>query len=216
MAWWRENPKAFEAFKFELLDFPSLSLNIENDKAILVGKWPVYGARKLVSEFDIRIEIPNDYPETPPLVFEVSNKIPKIVDRHFSPTDQSACLFARPERWEKWPQGAGIARFLDGPVKEFFFSQAYFDLEGKWPFGEWSHGDKGIIEFFIDRLELESIQELEKILDLLTPAEPPRQWKCVCKKRGRYRVCHWPKVQKLQLILPAAEWDYLRGILAAF
>lgn len=206
MVWWKENPEIFEDFQGELSDYPTLSWNLEGEKVVVSGKWHVSGSEKLIASFDIRIELPDNFPVDVPLVFETGGKIPKIPDRHFNKDGNSACLFVKPQRWEVWPLGSGIGKFISGPVRDFFFSQAYYDLEGKWPYGDWRHGDDGIIDYFIKRLSVSDKKMLLAVVRLSLAGIPVRQTKCPCNNAKRFKKCHWSKIQDLKKILPEDEW----------
>ncbi|MDM8556948.1 hypothetical protein QUF75_19655 [Desulfococcaceae bacterium HSG7] len=148
MKWWQENPKLLSEIMEQLSAFyPELSVHEDNGKIYVIGRWNVYAESEYIDNYSLRIELPGDYPQSVPKIWETSYKLKKNQDTHFNPPDNHACLFAPPERWEKWPIGASFIEFLDGPVTEFFFSQAYYQLTGEWIFGQRSHGDDGIIEY---------------------------------------------------------------------
>ncbi|KTC84515.1 hypothetical protein [Legionella drozanskii] len=213
MIWWKSSPLLFEQFKAQLIDFFYLKLDVENEDIILHGEWPVHGATKLIKKYNIKVIIPNDYPYTIPKVFELSNQIPKTQDRHFNPQDESACLFVKPERWVRWPIGSGIDVFLNGVVKEFFFSQAYYDLKGKWPFGEWAHGNEGIVQYFLTQLNLKNVLCLYDFFQYINSTKPTRSVLCPCRNGKRFRRCHWDKFSALRDRLPKSEWVELSQIL---
>ncbi|WP_127718245.1 hypothetical protein [Halobacteriovorax sp. HLS] len=212
MKWWKEDSQLYASFKNELAAFPFLELNLENGKNIIRGLWPVFGESKLITKYSIKIEIPDDYPKSVPLVYELEGKIPRIPDRHIN-YDNTCCLFAPPERWEQWPLGTGIDVLLSGAVKQFFFSQAYFNRTGEWPFGEWLHGDVGVVQFYFERLNISSIQKLKQLLIAYPYRTPPRGWNCPCGSHRPYEDCHWKYMKPLIDILPEEEWKYLIKVL---
>ncbi|CZH17727.1 Uncharacterised protein [Legionella pneumophila] len=196
MAWWKDNPLLFNDFKRELESFPFLAISMENEKIILSGNWPVYGEKKLITVYKIKIIIPDDFPNSTPKVYEADHAIEKIADRHFNPNDGTACLFIVTEQEDHWPLGSNISLFLNKPVKEFFFSQAYYDLTNEWPFGSWSHGDKGLIEYCLDYLELKSKHQLIKHFQYLE-LKKPRKIKCPCGNGQPFKFCHFNKFKSL-------------------
>lgn len=210
--WWRRDPSRMQELQSALLQYPKLKLLKTGDAFSIQGEWDVFGESKYIRSYQIRIHIPDNYPQEVPRVFEIGDEIQKIPDRHINP-DSSACLFSPPQRWEKWPPTLGMKEFLNGPVKEFFFSQAYFELEKKWPFGEWSHGDDGVIEYYLSKLGLTHKKQLKEFLQYLSYSHPMRQWKCPCDKKQRFKKCHWERFSKLKQVLPLHEWESLKKIL---
>jgi len=203
--WWEKNPEALDKFKRELNEFEFLKFQYEGKKIFVFGTWPVFGDTSFITDFEIKIDIPDDFPESVPKVFETAGRIPKEPDYHFNPGEESACLFARPERYEKWPPGSGISIFLNGAVKEFFFSQAYRELKGHWPFGDWSHENKGIVEYYSDRLATTDATHILKMLELALLPKLFRQWRCPCGSGKRVTVCHGEKIHYLAAKLPKSE-----------
>jgi hypothetical protein len=204
-AWWQKNPLDYYRFKNEIKEFESLKIEILDTKVFIKGIWAVYGETSLITQYNILIEILDDYPNSVPKVFETGCRIPKEADYHINLTDNSACLFAPPERFEKWPIGAGIKQFLTGPVKEFFFSQAFKELGDEWPFGEWSHGNEGILEYYASRLGVTKAVIIAELLEIALSPKFYRQWKCPCGSKKRLIACHGERIKKLRELLPTEE-----------
>jgi hypothetical protein len=206
MTWWQEKPELYKEVLLEISEnFPKLVTGIENNRVVISGTWSVFGKEKHIIDYDIKIELPDDYPVNLPRVWETSNQLPKIPDRHFNSKDADACLCSRPERWEKWPPGSSISAFLDGLVKEFFFSQAYYDIEKRWPFGQWSHEALGIVEYFAKKLSCTDLVKLKRMLELALLPKLFRQWECPCGSKDRVTKCHGPLIRAITATLPAEE-----------
>ena len=193
--------------------YPELFAKEENDKINVIGRWNVFAESEYIDSYFIKIELPNDYPQSVPKVWEISYKLKKNRNTHFNPPDNHACLFAPPERWEKWPIGASFIEFLDGPVAEFFFSQAYYQLTGEWIFGQRSHGADGIIEYYYDKLDLKDKKILKDCLMLCLEKKFARQWKCPCNSERRLIKCHGPQLISLKKVIPLEEIRYAISIL---
>lgn len=205
MVWWQENYLLWENFKNQILEFPLLELKIKGEKIFLEGSWEVYGEEILIVTYQISIEVPDDFPNKTPKVYEISELLPKIQNRHFNPKDKTACLFISTEQPEHWPLGSDIKLFLNKPVKEFFFSQAYFDLIGEWPFGEWAHGDDGLIDYCIQYLGISKRKQLANFFRYLE-LKKPAKIKCPCDSGKYFKLCHWDKFSLLTKRLPFKEW----------
>ena len=101
-----------------------------------------------ITEFDVEINLPSGFPYGEPEVYEVGGRIPWKPDRHINP-DGCCCITV----WEHWLVSAGehsFASFMKGPLHQFFLGQYLFEVTGKWPVGEYSHGRKGLQEAFAE------------------------------------------------------------------
>ena len=52
------------------------------------------------------------------------------------------------ERWRVWPPGTSLLTFLTGPVRSFFLAQSIVEEGEPWPFGQWAHGAKGVLQYY--------------------------------------------------------------------
>lgn len=214
--WWKDDTNQFEKFKSELEAFEGLELRFVDSKAVISGLWPVFGKDSLITRYKIEIVFPDNYPDATPLVFEVGERIKREADFHINKSDGSACLFAQPERFEKWPVGSGLRDFLNGPVKEFFFSQAYRELTGKWPFDEWSHGEEGILEYYASRFRVGRIETIKSFLEMCKFNQIYRQWNCPCGSNNRITKCHGNDIKFIRSVVPHHELDLAITICVGF
>jgi len=145
-----------------------------------------------------------------PKVFETGNAIPKIQDRHFNPKDNSACLLLPIEQSEHWPLGSNISLFLNKPVKEFFFSQAFYELTGDWPFGSWPHGESALVQYCLEYLSIKRRSDLIKFLKYIEIGNRAKM-KCPCGRRVRFENCHLQKFKSLiNKLQPIQKWQLFR------
>lgn len=154
-----------------------------------------------IDQFDVLIIVLRSFPEIEPMVFETGNRIPKSADRHFYPN--GACCTGVWEEWIVKNRQPSIALFLEGPVRNFFLSQMYFEIHGSWPFGERSHGVAGIREACAETLCVENDPELlERYLRVLSGPWPKGHWFCPCGSEKPIRYCHRDELLKLHAKLP--------------
>jgi hypothetical protein len=155
----------------------------------LEGLFEVEGPKGPVDAYEVRIEFSRDFPMVPPVVFDVGERLPRDIDRHVY-SDGHACL----EVWPVWlaqNPAATAVTVLNGPVRNFFLSQSYYEATGEWPFGEYSHGHEGQREALRDAVRADSTADkdlLWRVYGLLKP--PRRQNACPCGSRRLYRKCH--------------------------
>ena len=149
-----------------------------------------------ISSFEIRIVTSSRYPVQEPAVFEIAGRIPRTADRHIN-TDGDCCVTV----WEEWlvkSEDTSFSAFLNGPLYEFFLGQYWFEKTGKWPFGERSHGEKGLVEAYADVLRIpHRKQDVIYYLRILSQDWPKGHWLCPCGSGKRVRHCHKAELKEL-------------------
>lgn len=192
--WYQVNPELLSDLKNQLATFyPSLHIFNENGKIYIRGNFPIKDKenQKLIDEFKIEIEIPNTYPLDMPLVRETGGKIPKTLDRHFFYPSRTACLFLPEERYIYFPETSTIFDFIEGPVKSFFISQVGFATTGKWPFGERSHDESGIIDYYYGIIGTNDELIITRFIYYLSKEKVKGHWLCYCGSGEKMRKCHF-------------------------
>lgn len=154
-----------------------------------------------MTEFSIKMELPDNYPKMQPRVFETSNRIPRIADRHVNP-DGDCCITV----WEHWllcTENNSFQAYLNGPLYEFFLSQYTFEQTGRWPFGERPHGHDGLVEAYAEALGIEKdVSLLFYYLRLLAQKWPKGHWLCPCRSGKVIRRCHGAEMTALHDRIP--------------
>lgn len=84
-----------------------------------------------------------------------------------------------------------FASFIEGPLRNFFLSQLYFEEHGDWPFGQRKHGIDGLIEA-VGRILGTKLDRAAAIrhLNSLTGGDPKGHWECVCGSGLKIRDCN--------------------------
>ena len=129
-----------------------------------------------------------------PKVYEVGGKYLKIakkckvpiIDLHIYPNNSACCLGLK----YRDNKQLYIKEFLHELVVPFFYRLSYTDRFGidrsrKDLWGEYSHGDKGHIEHFLE------------IMDIVRH-NPGRNAPCPCGSGKKYKRCHLSQVESLQ------------------
>jgi hypothetical protein len=204
-SWYEANPALYEEVRqIILVHFPALIVQIENQVVYIRGTLPVLDLTtgEEIDRYLIEIEFPADYPKAIPIVTEKGGRIPKIIDRHIFPSDGTCCLFVRDEQWRYHPEGTTILEFINGPVYQYFLSQSYFELTGKWLFGERRHGILGILEYYSEELETKDLKFILGFLDYLSKKVVKGHWDCFCGSGKRLRHCHISKLLEMRDRIP--------------
>ena len=176
---------------------PGLSVSTSNDIIILDGPFVVFGPKGPFDSYEIRVDVPANFPWEEPIVFETGGRIPKLVDRHVFPKNGNCCLGV----WEEWLLTApdrSFETFLTGRLHDYFVSQSWFEAKGKWPYGERSHGEEGIIESYAELLGVgNDAGVIADHLRLLSKATAKGHVRCPCGSGLRLRDCHKDRITEL-------------------
>jgi len=190
-AWLKARPDLVEDVQKSLDGaFCNLHLFIVGNRAEIRGSFPVLGADGLVLDrYSLRITFPDEYPEALPEVQEVAGRIPRIADRHIFTDSGNCCVLLEDARWESFPVGASFRTFLELPVHNYFLGQSLVERRENWPFDDWSHGGRGIYEYYSEALHTKDFDVVRRFVGLLALAEAKGHHECFCGSRSRLRDC---------------------------
>lgn len=128
--------------------FPDLALRPQRDGRIVIAGdlqfsvvVPKFGS--IEDAFSIEIRIPEDFPSTPPSVFERNGRIPKT---HHKMTDGSLCLGSPLGLRLKATRGTTLLAFVEACVVPYLAGYCIYERTGKMPLGELAHGIPGLLE----------------------------------------------------------------------
>lgn len=175
-------------------ELPTLHVSQQNGRTVIRGRLPVlaYDGTE-IDNYQIEIELNKNHPKAPPIVREVGGRIPHTVHRH-NPAG-TACLFVADQQWEYWDESRPVLDFIkNGPVRDFFFSQTYFEETGRWPFGERRHGFSGVVDYYLEILQTKSLDQVLAFLELLAADSIGSGKLCYCDKVKWLSDCHIERI----------------------
>ena len=166
---------------------------------------------KIEDEYKVRIELRGSEFSNLPQVYESDGRLEKIArDRnlrleglHINPSG-AACLCIQQEETDNLPSGFNLKDFFNNLVIPFFYAQSYFEKNNTWPWGQYSHGVWGFIEWYLRQEKpvstktddlLQRLQrygnEWTKIKTVLAPNYRIKgHHNCICGKMEKMRNCH--------------------------
>ena len=132
----------------------------------------------------------------PPRVKEVGNKIRSSYPHRYD-TDELCleapakiklvCIDGDVFDFEMW-----VNRFLI----PYFFTYEFYKRYGRYPFGERSHGAKGILEYYAELFHLSSEQQTIRFLQQVSEMDNYRGHRlCPCGSNKKIRDCHKEEVK---------------------
>lgn len=181
--------------------FPDLRVVTERDAVYINGSFPVVDGTEVLDRFQIEIEIPPEFPDSIPILREVSGRIPWHEDRHVNQRNGEACPIV-PEEWLLRPDHGSILAFLDGPVRNFFLGQILVEAGQPWPFGERTHGVRGLLEAYGEMVGSADRDTILRYLDCLSKEMLKGHWDCPCGSAKRLRNCHLDELKMLHERIP--------------
>lgn len=175
--------------------------NFESNKFLLIETDTVddVGGVRLLAEFEIHIK---------PRAIKTFSNLPALsianldrdAERHINMNDGTACLCSPFEEEEFLLPEFNFIKFFEHLIVPFLYGQAFYSLEGKWPWNDYSHGAVGLLEsyyFIADQsMAKECLDKLSKGLDwpdikrILTSKDIDGHIPCLCSKKDQIRRCH--------------------------
>ena len=172
----------------------------DNRFAILrEGDAPLDKAVTLSGSFEVRIEERTDksVSRLPALIV---TGVEAIRERHFG-GDKTACLCSPFDEDDFLQPEFQVSSFLEQLVTPFLYGQIFYTSQGHWPWGEYAHGETGILEAYS---KLQDPSKAEQCLRMLSryPSWPAMRsglahkpyfqghTVCFCGAGKQIRRCH--------------------------
>lgn len=216
--WYQHNHRLFREERAALADkCPLMQLivakpgfKINNELALKIEYAVAYGTYELkvpgmsqAIDYKISIVFPEKYPNDPPHMFCNDPKLPvHNIDRHIM-RDGEACLGVCAEIRQKWPKGSSIVGFIDNIIEPFLAWQAYYDASQEVPpWGQRSHGTKGILEYYAEVVGLPVEAPITNFMKLLARKNAPEGHEpCPCGSGKKLRHCHRELINKARQVV---------------
>lgn len=183
--------------------FPTLKQIEVNGKIILRGVLAIIDREgKHWENYEIEIHCTENFPNEFPRLFEISGKIPRIGDWHIYEDTGSCCTNIPPEEILRCQKGITVTEYIKEEAVPYFFNQTHRRVEGYYINGEYSHGGRGLFEYYSKELVTgnDSKLTLALIKFIATQNKPARTSFCFCGKREKFRHCHKSSFEKFKLL----------------
>lgn len=174
-----------------LLEYPTFTV-VEKDaeKIVLSGEYDLNGEYQglVLSEiFQIKIEVPIDFPANLPEVYETKtiNNFPHKY------ANGKLCLMVDLELYI-WLQNApSLTRFFAEIVVPYLYSYKFYSITGEMPFGERSHGSEGVSEAMKEIFNVNDVLAAGRLLYYVVHNNKYRgHHLCPCGSGKNIRNCH--------------------------
>ena len=153
----------------------------------------------ITDSYEVLIEIPKFFPRELPISREIGGRIQKSF--HTNP-DGSLCLGTDLEITLVLLDNPSIKEYVEQLLIRYLFGHSYYKIKGVLPFGERSHGGKGILEFYAEYFGTKSLESAKRLLKVLANQKYSRNKKCPCGSMRKTRKCHGATLLKLMRSVP--------------
>ncbi len=201
--------------------FPKLTLVSESVWGGVIDIDATYNDIHIVDSFQVKIGVFRDFPTELPIVNEVGGRIKVIADiygitdyrdLHVNPRTDTICLCVKQEEKYKVPLGSTFVDFLHNLVVPYFFGLSYYEKNQAWPWGEYSHGGLGLLEYYADNKIPLTSDDLDLLVSNLRKDD---KWKlyrkrfrdssltkgCICGSGKPFNVCHSKATDGMSYVL---------------
>lgn len=200
--------------------FPGLDFQRDGETVVVTGVLDtsaVYDQGVIEDSFSVRIELTARYPDEIPVVKEIGGRIKEFAklkgisdtrDLHCYPGDNRICLCIGAEEKKRFAPDLGLRRFIEELVVPYFYAFSFFEKNGHWPWGDYSHGLLGYFEYYLDVRDISKKETVRDFLEILQQAGKNGEWEVYrnylkrksgikghiecpsCKKLSKFRGCH--------------------------
>ena len=162
---------------------PDFTLTSNEDGSFLIAGDLSFSAEwdgiTIADTFALEITVPSDYPSEIPIVIETGGRIPRDREFHAHP-DGPLCLDVPLELRKMFQEGGTLLGFVKHSIVNFLYSHCFKETYGKMPFGEWSHGGKGIAEYYRTGFRVKGDKSVVLLLNALAEEAFSRRQQCPC------------------------------------
>jgi hypothetical protein len=191
--------------------YPDLNLENTNEISVIRGLIDFivpYKDEKIQDSFLLEIFISPEYNRLPPKVKEIGGRIPRNFHTSY---DGFLCLEVPIEVRKKFAEDPSLVGFVKSLLVPYLFSFSYWTKYGVMPFGEHSHGYKGILEYYKNIFNVNSTNHVLKLLKLLITKDYRVQNDCPCGSGKKFLKCHQEIILKLDKY--QSQIDFIKDFL---
>lgn len=188
--------KRYDIMQF-LIDYPKMSIVPSREDGLEISGIFSFSASQdgsitISDEYHLRIIIPDMFPMSLPVVYELDNKIPRDGKHHINP-DKTLCLGSPLRLKLTLSKNKSIVIFTEKIVVPFLYAISHQRIVGgNLPADELEHGVDGIISDYCDLLKLETTEQIRRALLLLgTRKRVANKKLCPCNCGKRYGRCKY-------------------------
>lgn len=156
------------------------------------------GAGGVAYSYLVEIKPVASYPYRYPVAYEVGGDIPVGADNH-KYFDNHLCLGVDAEELVQCHKGLTLVEFIEKVLMPHLASQYYHHLTGSY-LQEYAHGDDGVRQYYEKLLGTTDVVVWAAFFHAAFDKHIERNEPCCCGSGRKFKKCHEPIVQSIQLI----------------
>lgn len=183
MSWLREEVERV------LKIYPTLQSDFSSKVPILSGRFTAHDPKSglEIEDYEIRVHLPNAYPNALPKVWETEGKI----KRHLL-ADGSLCFGNPQDIGNLVKDGLRLGDFFSRVLNPHLCREYAVDTVQTYPDGERSHGLEGVWEGYYDLFKTtDKATILNELSLILSRSRMARNQPCYCGSSKKYKRCHY-------------------------
>lgn len=196
--------------------YPGLDLSGPGTIEGTLNMEAVFDGCILSDSFEVRITATSPNSDYVPALYEIGGRTKAIADKygitdlrmlHFN-IDGTACVCVKQMEKRKFPFGSELLVFVEELAVPYLYALSRFQESQQWPWGDYSHGALGLLEFAADDPNEQSEEDIEQIA---ATVRRDMCWKryfkplrktasgniCPCGSGKKFNICHEKAYQGL-------------------
>lgn len=150
--------------------------------------------------YELKIQVPNDFPRCIPTVTELQGRIPRSF--HTQPDDGTLCLGSPGRLMLEVKSAPNLPTFVNRCVVPYLYGFSYKEKYGVLPQGELPHGREGVLEDYCTLFNVDNKKKCLRMIGLACMQKRAANKKpCFCGSGRRLGKCHNRKVNTLRELL---------------
>ncbi|RMD58798.1 hypothetical protein D6833_12425 [Candidatus Parcubacteria bacterium] len=181
--------------------YPLMSIVEQNGDGLLIHGPLKFRARsdgceEIADSYQIRVEVPADFPRRLPQAFEIGGRIP---DDFHKNQKKDLCLGAPIRLIMELGKEPTLVGFVERLLIPFLYNHAYFEKHGRLPLGELAHGGPGLVDEYKRLFRVQTAEACVAMLRLLGMNKRIANKKpCACGSGRRLGRCHNRRLNPLR------------------
>ena len=150
---------------------------------------------RLEDSYEVKIEVPTDFPEHMALAWETRGRIPAT---HHKLDNGALCLGSRVRLRLQMAGSPSILRFVERCLIPYLYGYSHLSKIGKMPFGELHHGELGSLQELASLLQMDMGTSIPYCVLATMRRRRANKQPCPCGSARRLGRCHNRRVNMLR------------------
>lgn len=178
--------------------YPGLNIIKQSDNYVISGLVKLdhlYADVRMTGVFELEIKVSDDFPNTLPVVRELTEKIDKKYPHLYS--NGQFCLASNMELKIYFSKNRDIGIFVDDYIIPYLYTYCYYEEYGVYPYGERSHGMKGDLEYLKELFRVDDWNKVLEIMIFISSSKYRGHLLCPCQSGKKLRNCHGETIKEI-------------------